>query len=802
MAMTPPLDMNATDEEFMEAHEETGMVDENVPVKLTDWEREPDVATLRAELESSKPNHDLFLAKIKHWNDLLRAKIKPKKVRNRSNVQPKLIRRQAEWRYSALTEPFLSSEKLFSVDPVTFEDQLGAQQNELVINSQFRTKINKVKLIDTYIRSNVDDGSCIIRVGWKRITQDVPVEVPVFTYYAPESPEQMQMVEAAIMAKEMDPRGFEEQADPQVKASVEYFEETGQHAMAFQTGTEMVIEKKIIKNHPTVEVMNPANVFIDPSCGDDIEKAGFVIISFETSKAELAKEPDRYKNLDHVNWESAAIITNTDHETTTPTDFNFRDTLRKKVVAYEYWGWFDINGDETLVPIVATWLGDTLVRLEENPFPDGMPPFVMTNYMPVKRELMGEPDAELLEDNQAVAGAVMRGMIDLLGRSANGQQGFAKGMLDILNRRKFDQGQDYEFNPNMPPQMGVIEHKYPEFPQSAMLMLTLQNQEAEALTGVKSFSGGMSGEAYGEVAAGIRGVLDAASKREMAILRRMAKGIVDVGRKIVSMNQAFLSEQEVVRVTNKKFVTVNREDLAGEFDMEVDISTAEIDNNKAQDLGFMLQTIGNNMDFGIVKIILAEIARLKRMPVLQEAILKFEPTPDPLLEEAKKLEVEKLKMEILKLKSEVDRNNADAEKKLAEANLVDLDTIEQETGTKHERDLEKQRAQAQGNQDMAITKALVTPRKKADGSQTDPDIDAAIGYGQLTRQMNKPRPANPKTGFNDGRGKRGNENPDITAVNQSFLQRNAEAKMDPRLSIYSKQYDPSLDPARNPAARL
>jgi hypothetical protein len=195
----------------------------------------------------------------------------------------------------------------------------------------------------------------------------------------------------------------------------------------------------------------------------------------------------------------------------------------------------------------------------------------------------------------------------------------------------------------------------------------------------------------------------------------MAKGIVDVGRKIVSMNQVFLSEVEVVRVTNKKFVTVNREDLAGEFDMEVDISTAEIDNNKAQDLGFMLQTIGNNMDFGIVKIILAEIARLKRMPVLQEAILRFEPTPDPLLEEAKKLEVEKLRYEIEKIKSETQRNNADAEKKLAEANQTDLDTIEQETGTTHERELEKQRAQAQGNQDLVVAKALVTPRKKADG---------------------------------------------------------------------------------------
>ena len=108
--------------------------------------------------------------------------------------------------------------------------------------------------------------------------------------------------------------------------------------------------------------------------------------------------------------------------------------------------------------------------------------------MPKKRELYGEADAELLEDNQKILGAVARGVIDVLGRSANGQQGFAKGMLDPLNRRRYENGQDYEFNPNLTPAAGLIEHKFPELPQSAMLMLNLQNQEAEALTGVKSFS--------------------------------------------------------------------------------------------------------------------------------------------------------------------------------------------------------------------------------------------------------------------------------------------------------------------------
>ncbi len=38
-------------------------------------------------------------------------------------------------------------------------------------------------------------------------------------------------------------------------------------------------------------------------------------------------------------------------------------------------------------------------------------------------------------------------MIDIMGRSANGQIGARKDALDITNRRKFLAGEDYEFNP-------------------------------------------------------------------------------------------------------------------------------------------------------------------------------------------------------------------------------------------------------------------------------------------------------------------------------------------------------------------
>ena len=732
--------------------------------KLTDWKKEPSIQLLKGDLESAKPAHDAIMAQIREWNDLMevKGKAKPPKVKGRSQVQPRLVRRQAEWRYAPLSEPFLSSNKLFKVTPVTFEDELAARQNELVLNYQFRTQLNKVKLVDDYVHSVVDDGTGIARIGWERKTVKIKTETPVFQLYPIENQEQADVLQQALQLQAENPREYDETMPEDIKEAVNYFNETGEATYAIQTGvTEVEVEKALV-NRPTVEMLNPNNVVIDPSCNGDLDKALYAVISFETCKADLMKNKDRYHNLDKIDWESSSPITDPDHESKTPSDFQFKDALRKKVVAYEYWGFYDINDDGSLEPIVATWIGSTLIRMEKNPFPDGKLPLVVVPYMPRKRELFGEADAELLGDNQAILGATMRGMIDLLGRSANGQRGYPKGMLDTLNRRRYDDGQDYEYNPMQGnPSQSIMEHKFPELPQSAIVMTQMQNQEAESLTGVKAFSGGVTGSAYGDVAAGIRGALDAASKREMAILRRLAKGMADIGTKICAMNAVFLSEKEVVRITNEQYVEINREDLKGNFDIEVDINTAEIDNQKSQDLGFMVQTLGNTVDQSITLSLVAKIAELKRMPDLAHELRTWQPQPDPMEEQLKQLAIQKAQLENEELQSKIALNNAKAKEAASSGDLKDLDYLEQESGTKHARDMEKQKAQSQGNQNLQITKALTTPTKEG---ETTPNISAAVGYNTLTNG-NSPQ------------------------------ERDLAAQRDPAYSLGSQYYDPSQDPA-------
>lgn len=637
-----------------------------------DWKNPPKVTDLKTDYDSAQSAHIAQRNNLERWRQLTKAD-DIKAGSGRSKIQPKLIRKQAEWRYASLSEPFLSTYNLIEASPVTYEDKQAADQNQLVLNYQLNCKINKVRFIDDYVRAAVDEGTVVLKTGWEYREDVREVEVPIYGLVPVQDPQ---------LAQEMMAQGLQ----PLEEAIVEY-----------------KLEEQMITvcNHPTVEICELDNVVIDPTCEGDISKANFVIHSYETS-INILKEDGRYKNLDNINLNEGTIYSQPDHSTSNSSAFEFKDKARKKVIVNEYWGYWDVNGDGTVVPILAAYIGNTLIRLEDNPFPDKELPFVVVHYLPKRKAIYGEPDAELLEDNQKIIGAVTRGMIDLMGRSANAQQGIRKDALDVANKRKFEDGKDYMFNANVDPRQAIYMHTYPEIPNSALTVLQMQNNEAESITGVKAFHSGITGNSLGATATGIRSAMDATSKREIGILRRLSDGIIKVARKFMAMNAVFLEEEEVIRITNDEFVRVDRKDLQGQIDLKLTISTAETDNEKASELAFMLQTLGNTVPVEITMGLMAEIAKLRKMPDLAKKLEDYEPQPDPVAQERAMLEIELLKAQIANEYAKAQENQVDAlvkqekgsvesakaRKLNSEADIKDLDFLDRQLGT----DVEKQQA--------------------------------------------------------------------------------------------------------------
>ena len=662
---------------------------ENDIREMVDWKNIPTLKDLKDNLTEATPSHNNHVSTVNEYISTLRGELRAKIMEGRSKVQPKLVRKQGEWRYSALEEPFLSTNDMFKVSPVTYADVESARQNELILNKQFRVDIPKVKLINRLVRTAVNTGTVIIKLGWETEKDTVIEEVPVFTKSLEETYEVLtQMVQAGQISEE---------------ESIQILE-SGQ---PIQIGVESVeIEKEVI-NRPVVQIRDSRNVIIDPSCEGDIDNAQFIIDKFTTDFSSLKKD-GRYYNLDKIEEKNYATVDDTyyhDNDYKSDPSFRFTDKPRKKLVAYEYWGYWDIDDSGIVKPIVATWVGDTIIRLEENPFPDKKLPFVVIQYLPPDNEtIYGDSDASLLKDNQDIIGAVSRATIDLIGRSANAQRGVRKDLLDPINRDKFNKGLDYEFNPVSNPKDAIVTSKLPEIPRSALEVIQLQNNEAEALTGVKAFTGGISGDALGSSVGGVRSALDATAKRELGILRRLSEGIKQVGRKIISMNAVWLADEEIIRITDSEFVNIKRSALAGNFDLSLEVSTAEMDNQKAGELSFMLQTTGNTLPFDITKIILCKIADLRKLPDLSKMIQDYTPQPDPFIQEKNRLEIELLKAQINNENAKAQENIVDVQLKaaktqaeLAKARLsgskadeVDLNYLEQSSGLKQERALESQ----------------------------------------------------------------------------------------------------------------
>lgn len=658
--------------------------------KLVDWNNPPSVRDLKQDLSEAKSNHDLHVNKVNESLTALRGELKIKVKEGRSKVQPKLVRKQNEWRYSALEEPFLSTDDMFIVNPVTYKDVNAAKQNMLILNKQFRIDIPKVKFINKYIRTAVNTGTVIVKLNWEYEKGIVTEEVPVYT----QTPEELylalqQMVSAGQMTEE-EAISIMESGQP------------------IQVGVEPREVETDIINRPVLQVKDSRNVIIDPSCEGDIDNAQFIIDIFLTDLSTLKKD-SRYSNLDLItenqfNGASLDDYQYYDTEYKIDPNFKFQDKPRKKLVAYEYWGYWDINGDGIVKPIVATWIGDVMIRLEENPYPDKKLPFVVVQYLPPDHDTVyGDSDASLLKENQDIIGAVSRSIIDLIGRSANAQQGVRKDLLDPINRDRFNKGMDFEYNPVTNIENALYMTHIPEVPRSALELIQLQNDEAEALTGVKAFTGGISGDALGSSVGGIRSALDATAKRELGILRRLSDGLKEIGKKIIAMNSVWLSDEEIIRITDEEFVAIKRSDLAGNFDLSLTVSTAEMDNQKASELAFMLQTTGNSLPFDITKIILTKIADLRKLPDLSKMIADYQPQPDPLEQEKVQLEIELLKAQIANEKAKANENAVDVQLKAAktqselakagklssEKDRMDLDYVEQATGISADRELEK-----------------------------------------------------------------------------------------------------------------
>lgn len=569
------------------------------------------LTALKGDMRASETLQKDWLQRRAVWVNETMGKPYGNETKGKSAIVSKDIKKQLEWQLPSLADPFLSTPDVIKCNPVTFEDVEAARQNELLLNTQFCRKFPRYNFIMKSLRVLATEGTLIVQTGWDYEDKEVVAEVEVVA------------------------------EDEYGNEFIELVEET---------------TTKVIRNQPTAVVCRNEDIFLDPTCMDDMDKCQFVIHRYQTDMSTLRTD-GRYKNLDKLqNKERNGF--DPDYVAQDLTNFRFKDDARKKLMVHEYWGNYDVNGDGVVEPIVCAWVDDTIIRLQTNPYPDKKPPFIVVPFNAVPFQLFGEALAENIGDNQKVKTAITRGFIDNMAKSNNAQVGMRKNAVDATNRKRFLNGDNFEFNGTP---SDFWHGSYNQIPGSAFDVLQLMNNEIESQTGVKSFSGGINGASLGGSATGARGALDATATRRLNLVRNIAENLMKpLMRKWMAYNSEFLEEEEVVRITNDEYIPVKKDDLQGNIDIDIAISTAEDNSAKAQELSFLMQTLGNSLPFEMTQMIMGKFANLSRMPDLEEAIKQYKPQPDPAQEQMKQLEMQRMQLELQKLASEIKRNEARA----------------------------------------------------------------------------------------------------------------------------------------------
>lgn len=746
--------------------------------KLTNWKKEPKVEDLLYDYRSALPYHNYQLSKINDWlNQLYPRKDNNKIKSGRSGYVARTIRKLAEWRYSSLASSILNERNLFQVtasSPMFIE---ASFQNSLILNYQFNHLIDKVFFINTLVRTMVNEGTAIVRVGWEVEQQTKDREIPVYQYVQANQ-EQIMIIEQIMQGvmQEMQQTGEQDifnteivkNAPAELQESLKATQQYGMPVFAIPTGETQTIQEIVdTKNRPSLKVINNADLVIDPTCEGDFSKAKFVVYRYQTDLSTLRmmnqKQPDTYNNLKELDPDSPVDMSNLDAIAKLPNEvfselvqnntfegktFKFKDNARKQITVYEYWGYWDIDGTGVAQSICATIADNKFIKLERNPFPDGEIPFVVFPYLPVKESVYGEPDAELVGDNQQIIQALTRSMIDINARSANGQVAMPKGFLDIVNKQKFNRGEDYEYNPTgMHPAEAIYMHTANELPQSLLAFQQMQYAEAESITGVKSFSNGIDGNAYGQVVAGMSQAISAINQREGDIIFRISKGLERIGNKILSMNMEWLNEEEVIALTQFEFISIKREDLKGDFKLAVKLKSNSESEGKAQQLTFMAQTLGADADWGLRKLMLMEIGQLYNLDTFVSAIKSYEPQPDPIQQELAQIQLELEKAKLQKEQAETEYYRArsafiDAQigNTQADTDLKALDFMEQQEGVKHARQREIVEAQAKAQNEGKIATELLKGRNNLTKAQLDNETKRAVANAKSNDSgSNKPK---------------------------------------------------------------
>ncbi len=598
-------------------------------------------------------------SKIKTWISEYNGDKYGNEVEGRSEIVWKLIKKHVNALVPNITKPFAGSNTIAVCNPRTPNDYYNAKIDEKVVNFFFSRGFNKKKFLKNIAKMIGKEGTCFIRVGWKRTVKRNEIKV---SSLPPEIEDKWKKKGAKIIPTE---------------------------------GGYKIVTERVIENRPTAKIVRNESIRIDPNASG-LEDANFIVYEYFTNISEIMSK----KEFDGESVARLKAFIDQNQDTFSDYEihqeniygFEFKDKERKRIKVYEYWGNVDLDKDGFTEPIVAVVAETSIVvdgnskrqrfilKAKENPFPFKRIPFVLIPFDYEPFEIFGEPLAEIISDEQKFSTAIIRGIMDNINEANNGTKFVKKGALDGVNYKRLMRGERVvEVNTATPINQILYDGNFNELPASVYNVLQMIDQQSEALTGINKYMQGIVAPDQRTTATQFNATMTQSQIRLLDIVDNIANGLKEMFMMWIEMSREYLSDKEIEEITGysltelrvketKKLVAeygieelpedtkakamqlimkeiddmFDRKDA--KYDIDIKVGTDALKQIKINAINMFLQQSAPLVNAGVIgggviKHLIADFAELLELEKTADMIRRYEPKPNPLEEQMAQAEL-------------------------------------------------------------------------------------------------------------------------------------------------------------------
>ena len=448
-----------------------------------------------------------------------------------------------EWALPSLMKVFTGSDEVITIAGVTEEDDTKAETMQELLVYQLQRQNKFFPILYNWMKDALITGMGIIKCYWER-TEGYTTE-------------QTTLNNEALQA-------LQQTGVPIV--SIEGPDIYGDFIVTYQS-------PYYVKNAPKIENILVSD-FIYSSDAKSLEEANFVAQKRKVTMSYLREREAQgvYANIDEIKTEDfrqskiESPIEQVIGDKYNDLTFNQEDKARLEVVIYECYTKMDINGDGILEDMIITICGDTIIRIEQN-YMGRHPFFTISPTKDPHRIWVKRSYAELIGELQDLKVALTRQIMHNVALNNDPKMLLAEDAINIddyiQGRKVIRMKSGHSLN-----EVAMPMPVHPLSPQTFQFLEYIEGQK-ENRTGITRYNQGLDANSLNKTATGISAILGQSSQRLELIARMFAEtGIYELFRFMVSLNQKFIDQNTVIRLTNKS-LKINPEDLTGNFDLVV-----------------------------------------------------------------------------------------------------------------------------------------------------------------------------------------------------------------------------------------